>query len=107
MWTAGSPGERGESPRRSFSAWRRCNYVEGPDRGEEWRGKAGRGKARSGSAGPGLAGLGAVRCARVWHGIHKENHMKKATAIGPVSNGGANDIALTEPYAVKVAIEGT
>jgi len=33
--------------------------------------------------------------------------MKKATAIGPVSNGGANDIALTEPYAVKVAIEGT
>jgi len=43
----------------------------------------------------------------VGHGIYKEDSMKKATAIGPVSNGGANDIALTEPYAVKVAIEGT
>src|SRR3990170_7420017 len=104
MWTAGSPGERGESPRRSFSAWRRCNYVEGPDRGEEWygkagldqarrgvarwgtawRGKAGRGKARSGSAGAGLAGVGAGRGARGWHGLPKENHMKKETANGSV-----------------------
>lgn len=35
--------------------------------------------------------------------------MKKADAKGmaPVSNGGASDIALTEPYAVKVEIEGT
>ncbi len=33
--------------------------------------------------------------------------MKRSTAIGPASNGGAADIALTEPYAVKVAIEGT
>jgi hypothetical protein len=33
--------------------------------------------------------------------------MKKATAIGPVSNGAAQDIALSEPYAVKVTIEGT
>lgn len=33
--------------------------------------------------------------------------MAKANAVGPVSNGGENDIALTQPYAVKVAIEGT
>jgi hypothetical protein len=33
--------------------------------------------------------------------------MAKATAVGPVSNGGANDIAYTEPYASKVVIEGT
>ena len=33
--------------------------------------------------------------------------MKKATEMGPVSNAGANDIAMTEPYAAKVVIEGT
>lgn len=33
--------------------------------------------------------------------------MKRATAIDPVSNGGAADIALTEPYTAKVSIEGT
>jgi len=33
--------------------------------------------------------------------------MKKATAISPVSNGGAADIALTEPYETKIEIEGT
>lgn len=31
----------------------------------------------------------------------------KATARGPVSNGAADTIALTEPYATKVVIEGT
>lgn len=31
----------------------------------------------------------------------------KSTEIGPVSDGGNADIALTEPYAVKVSIEGT
>ena len=33
---------------------------------------------------------------------------KKGTdEIGPVSNGGAHDIAMTQPYAAKVVIEGT
>lgn len=32
--------------------------------------------------------------------------MRKTTAMGPVSNGGEGDIALTQPYAVKVEIEG-
>lgn len=30
-----------------------------------------------------------------------------ATAIGPVSNGAAEQVALTEPYALKATIEGT
>ena len=32
---------------------------------------------------------------------------RKTDAIGPVSDGGAHDIALTQPYAIKVVIEGT
>ena len=32
---------------------------------------------------------------------------ERVTHIGPVSNSGASDIALTEPYAVKAEIEGT
>ena len=32
---------------------------------------------------------------------------RKTDAIGPVSDGGAHDIALTQPYAIKVGIEGT
>lgn len=33
--------------------------------------------------------------------------MARHGAVGPVSNGGAVDIALTEPYAIKVTIEGS
>ena len=33
--------------------------------------------------------------------------MAKQTAMGPVTNGAKEEIALTEPYAVKTTIEGT
>ena len=33
--------------------------------------------------------------------------MKKADAVGPVSNGGSDTIAISRPYEVKVEIEGT
>jgi len=32
--------------------------------------------------------------------------MKKSTEMGPVSNGGANDIAFSQPFVTKVVIEG-
>lgn len=33
--------------------------------------------------------------------------MKRSTEMGPVTNGGENDIALGQPYAAKVVIEGS
>jgi len=68
------------------------------------------GKASLGSTNsdrPALEGRGVDSNGVVRFNPREESAMRTATEIGPVSNGGARDIAITQPYTVKVGIEGT